>query len=388
MHTISSREQKSGPTRLTVDLGAVRHNLGVVRRLAGEQRSVIAVVKSDGYGLGAVPIARALAAEGVEYLAVSRLGEAAELRDAGVTTPILLLGALTEEEIPAALSRDLSMTLVSLSFAERLHRTAMDAQKVIKVHCDVDTGMGRLGFDPDTAADQLGQLVRFSTIDIEGVYTHLAQAHLETDPFTLSQIRRFRSTLKQIDKIGIPYEITHAANSAGTLNYPEARFDAVRPGMFLYGIVPHTDMSGPADLLDVVRFESRVVFLKRVSADTPLGYDCTYVTSAPTTVATVPVGYADGIPYSLSNKGFVLIRGRRCPILGTVTMDHIMVDVGSVPDVEVNDIVTIIGSDGDETVRIEEIAAAADTIPYRVLTGFSRRVPHVYLNETDTGSDS
>jgi len=388
MHTTSSTGQKGGPTRLTVDLGAVRHNLGVVRRLAGEQKQVIAVVKSDGYGLGAVPVARALAFARVEYLAVSRLAEAVELRDAGITTPILLLGALTEEEIPAALSHDLSMTLVSLSFAERLHRMAMDAQKVIRVHCNVDTGMGRLGLDPDSAADQLGQLVRFSTIDIEGVYTHLAQAHIENDPFTLAQIKRFRSTLKQIDKIGIPYEITHAANSAGVLNYPDALFDAVRPGMFLYGVVPHSGMNRPADLMDVVRFESRVVFLKRVSADTPLGYDCTYVTPAPTTVATVPVGYADGIPYSLSNKGSVLIRGRRCPILGTVTMDHIIVDVGGVPDVEVNDIVTIVGSDGDETVRIEEIAATADTIPYAALTSFSQRVPRVYLNETDTGSDS
>jgi len=388
MHTTSSSGQKGSPTRLTVDLDAVRHNLGVARRFAGEHRSVIAVVKADGYGLGAVPVAGALAAEGVEYLAVARLGQAAELRDAGITTPILLLGALTEEEISAALSCDLSMTLVSLSFAERLHRTAMAAQKVIKVHCNIDTGMGRLGFDPDTAADQLGQLVRFSTIDIEGVYTHLVQAHLERDPFTLAQIKKFRSTLKQIDKIGIPYEITHAANSAGMVNYPDARFDAVRPGMFLYGVVPHAGMSRPANLMDVVRFESCVVFLKRVSADTPLGYDCTYITPAPTTVATVPVGYADGIPYSLSNKGSVLIRGRRCPILGTVTMDHIMVDVGSVPEVEVNDAVTIVGNDGEETIRIEDIAAAADTIPYTVLTGLSQRVPHVYLNETGTGSDS
>ncbi len=388
MQTTSSSGQKGSPTRLTVDLDAVRHNLGVVRRLAGEERRIIAVVKSDGYGLGAVPVARTLAAEGVEYLAVSRLGEAVELRDAGITTPILLLGTLTEEEIPAALSHDLSMTLVSLSFAERLHRMAMDAQKVIKVHCNIDTGMGRLGLDPDSAADQLSQLVRFSTIDIEGVYTHLVQAHIERDPFTQSQIKRFRSTLKQIDKIGIPYEMAHAANSAGVVNYPDARFDAVRPGMFIYGVVPHAGMSRPADMLDTVRFESRVVFLKRVSADTPLGYDRTYITPAPTTVATVPVGYADGVPHSLSNKGSVLIRGKRCPILGTVTMDHIMVDAGSVPDVEVNDIVTIVGSDGDETIRIEDVADAAGTIPYAILTGLSQRVPHVYLNETDTGSDS
>ena len=214
MHTTSSSGQQSSPNRLTVDLDAVRHNLGVVRQYVGDQKRVIAVVKADGYGLGAVPISRALAAAGIEYLAVSRLGEAIELRDAGITSPILMLGALAEEEISAALSHDLTMTLVSLSFAERLHRMAMEAQKVIRVHCNIDTGMCRLGLDPDSAADQLGQLVRFSTIDIEGIYTHLVQAHIEKDPFTLSQIKRFHSTLKQIDKLGIPYEITHAANSA------------------------------------------------------------------------------------------------------------------------------------------------------------------------------
>ena len=378
----SSGERRGNPTCVTIDLDAIRHNLNVIRELAGEAQGVIAVVKADAYGLGAVPIATALAAERVEYLAVARASEAVELRDAGITIPILVLGMLGKDEIAAALAHDLAVTLVSLSFAERLHKVAMDAQRVIKVHCNIDTGMGRLGLDPDTAADQLSQLVRFSTIDIEGVYTHLVQAHLPRDQFTQSQLKRFRSTLRQIDKIGIPYEMTHVANSAGILNYPEAQFDVVRPGILLYGVMPEAGMDRPPGLRDVVRFESGVVFLRHVAAGTPLGYERTYVTSAPTTVATVPVGYADGVPYALSNKGVVLVRGRRCRILGTVTMDHIMVDVSGVPEVAVNDVVTIVGTDGDETVSIEQIASAAGLVPHAVLTGLSQRLPHVYLGKT------
>jgi len=384
-------DQQSGgthpetPSRLIIDLGAVANNLNVVRRHVGRATAVIAVVKADGYGLGMVPIARTLAAHGVEYLAVARLENAVQLRDAGITTPSLVLGTLTEHEIPAALAHDLSLTLVSLPFAERLHEAAMDAQKVVKVHCNIDTGMGRLGFDPDTAANQLGQLARFSTIDIEGVYTHLVQAHLARDPFTQSQLKKFRTALKQIDAVGSPYEIAHAANSAAILNYPAARFDAVRPGILMYGVMPDTSMERPSELRDVVRYESRVVFLKRVPAGTPIGYGRTYVTPAPTTVATVPAGYADGIPYSLSNKGTVLVGGRRCPILGSVTMDHIMVDATGVPDVAVNDVVTIIGTDGDQRIGVEEVASVAGTIPYAVLTGLSPRLPRVYVDETHPG---
>jgi len=385
----SSSVNRGNPTRVVVDLDAIAHNLGVVRRYAGETQSVIAVVKSDAYGLGAVPVARRLSAEGVEYLAVSRLEEAVDLRDAGIKIPILLLGALTEAEIPTALARDMTVSLASLSFAERLHRTAMDTQKVIRVHCNIDTGMGRLGLDPDTAADQLAQLVRFSTIDIEGVYTHLVQAHIPRDSFTVEQIKRFRSILKQIDKIGIPYEMTHAANSAGVLNYPDSKLHAVRPGILLYGVLPDIAMDRPENLHEVVRLESRVVFLKQVAAGTSIGYGRTYIAPSPTTVATVPVGYTDGLPYSLSNTGSVLVRGRRCPIIGTVTMDHIMVDVGSVPEVAIDDVVTVIGTDGDETIRVEDIAsAAANTIPYAVLTGISPRLPHTYLGETETRAES
>jgi alanine racemase len=387
MNEMYRQSIETSPTSITIDINALVNNLTVIRRHAGEGTLVIAVVKSDAYGLGALRVAKALAAHGVDYLAVARVDEACELREDGIETPILVLGTLTEDEIPAALECDIALTLVSLPFAERLYQMAMAAHKVVKVHCNIDTGMGRLGFDPETAADQLGELVRFSNIDIEGVYTHLVQAHLDKDEFTELQLKKFRHTLKQIDKLGIPYEMTHVANSAGILNYETASFDAVRPGLMLYGVLPDSSMERPAALRDVLRFESTISFLKRVPAGTSVGYGRTYVASSPTAIATVPVGYADGVPYGMSNSGEVLVRGRRCPIVGTVTMEHTMVDVGGVPDVAVADVVTIIGTDGDETVRVEEIAAIAGIVPHAVLTGLSSRLKRVYISENAETDD-
>ncbi|MCD6288774.1 MAG: alanine racemase [Candidatus Hydrogenedentes bacterium] len=373
-------------TRVIVDLDALKSNLELVRHRVGNDVGIIAVVKSDAYGLGAIEVARTLASCGVEYMAVGCVDEACELRQSGIETPILVIGIITEDEISAALECDISLTLVSLPFAERLHQMAMAARKVVKVHCNVDTGMGRIGFDPQTTATQLGELVRFSNIDIEGVYTHLVQAHIKGDAFTRSQLKTFKSVLKQIDKLGIPYEFTHVANSAAIFNsYDAGSFDAVRPGLVLYGAMPDISMDSPAGLRDVVRVESRISFLKHVPAATPIGYGKTYVTESPTLIATVPAGYANGIPYGLSNRGSVLIRGHRCPIVGTVTMEQIMVDVGGVPDVAVGDVVTIIGSDGDETVRIEDIAQTAGIVPHAVLTGFGTRIKRVYKGgETTT----
>lgn len=374
----------NSPTSITVNLSAITHNLRLVRKIIGQGVGVIAVVKSDAYSLGAVPIADALESQSVDYLGVARIEEACELRKAGIETPILVLGTLTEQEIPIALECDVTLTLVSLPFAERLYQMAMAAQKVVKVHCDIDTGMGRIGFDPDTAAGQLGELVKFSNIDIEGVYTHLVEAEIEKDAFTHSQIKKFRRTLNQIDDMGIPYEMTHVANSAGILNYETARFDAVRPGLLLYGVTPHIAMEPPAGLRQVLRFESKIAFLKRVPADTPVGYGRTYVTPAPTAIATIPVGYADGIPLALSNKGEVLVRGKRCPIIGSVTMEHTMIDVGGVPEVAVDDTVTIVGDDGDMSIRIEDIANKAGMVPHAVMTGLSPRVKHVYTGDASS----
>lgn len=369
-----------GPSELTVDLGAYAANLSFVRKRTHDNCSILAVVKANAYGLGAVPVAfRALEA-GVRMLGVATVDEGAELREAGVEAPILVMVQPSDADLGAAIEYDLRLSLSDVATAERLGEVAHKAKVVASTHCEVDTGMGRQGFPIEGSADALLGLTRISNVDIEGVYTHFPSAESPDDPFTLNQIKLFKQLLKRLSKDGVPCEVAHASNSAGVVNFPSGAFDMVRPGLMTFGVWPAEQSPEKNPLRPVVRWTSHVVLLKDLAREESIGYGRSYTTQRPTRTAIVPVGYEDGYPHALSNQGEVLIRGARCKVLGRVSMDQIVVDVTDLGGVSIGDVVTMIGNDGGEDVTVSELAERAGTIPYDVLTGIGRRVARSYVS--------
>jgi len=365
---VVSPSSEARVTRAIVDLGAIAHNLRMIRRSVERRVKILGVVKSDAYGHGLVEVARVLAKEGVDMLGVGDVWEGSALRAAGITKPILVLSVIPEALIPKAVDSELILTVASLGFAEQAASVASSKGRLVKVHCTIDTGMGRIGFQPDSAADQIAAIMRYSNLDIEGISTHFPRAGAERDQFTVSQIKVFKSIVKQLGDRGVPFELTHASNSAGLLNYPAAAFDMVRPGILLYGVAPTAALRGKLDLRPAMRFETMVLFVKSVPGGTPLSYDHTYATASATVIATLPVGYAHGFDLLLSNAAEVIVNGHRAPVVGRVCMDQTLVDVGGIPGVAVGDKVTLIGRDGNQSISAEELAEKAHTIPYDIIT--------------------
>jgi alanine racemase len=313
-------------------------------------------------------------------LGVAAVNEAIELREAGVGSPILVLVQPTEEVLPAAIEYDLRLTISDVVTAERVGELARRANRVVPIHCKIDTGMGRQGFPVDTAVAEMMHLTRISHIDIEGVATHFPVAENARDSFTANQIRQFRHVLRQIEKEGIPYEMAHAANSAAIVNHPASAFDRVRPGLMTYGVWPTDSPPASSPLSPVLRWETQVILVKDIQKGETVGYGRTFTAGEPIRVAVLPVGYADGYKHSLSNRASVLIRGKRCAVRGRISMDQTVVEVTHVPGVAVGDVATLIGSDGDESITVEELAERAGTIPYEILTGIGARVERVYTD--------
>lgn len=367
------------PSRAVVDLNAYAHNLGVIRETIPPDCRIMGIVKADAYGHGAVPIARCALAHGAAMLGVATVEEALELRKAQIDAPIVVLFQPEEDALPAAVEHNLRLTVSSVAEVERIGELARRANKVVPIHCKIDTGMGRQGFDLDSAVNDLRHLTRISHVDIEGIATHFAMADVPNDPFTELQIKRFKQFLKQVEKEGIPYEMVHAANSGAIVAFPAATFDMVRPGIMAYGAWPTGTRPELCPLRPVLRWETRVVLLKELPADWSVGYSRTYVTKGRMRTAVLPVGYRDGYRRSLSNRAEVLIRGKRCPLRGRVSMDQIIVDVTDISGVAVGDSAVLIGSDGPETITVEELAQRADTIANEILTGIGPRVQRVYV---------
>lgn len=363
---------------LTVDLLSYSLNLENIRGRLPKGCEIMAVVKADAYGLGAEPIAKRAVEEGVSMLGVASVQEGIALREAGIETPILVMVQCSEAELSGVVHHKLRLALSDFRTAERLGDVARKAKTVAPVHCEIDTGMGRQGFALSEAAEELRNLTRISNVDVEGVFTHFASADDKDDPFTENQIRQFRQLLKRLDKDGIPYEVAHAANSAAIINFPSSAFDMVRAGLFAYGVWPGGE-PGPGESIEqVVSWRTSVVLLRDVPGGASISYGRTFRAPGPMKVAAIPIGYADGYRTGLSNRGEVLIRGVRCRVRGRVTMNETMVDVSNVPDVNVGDIVTLIGKDGSETITVQELAGRSSTIPYEILTGIGPAVAREY----------
>ena len=369
------------PSKVIVDLGAYAANLALVRQLAGPAVHVIPIVKANAYGHGLEPVARTAVSGGAKMLGVATVEEGLCLRKAGIAVPILVMMQPPREALGYFIEHNLTLMVSDTAIADALGAQAHAARRVVPVHCKIDTGMGRQGINYDDALETLQYIKRITNIDIQGICTHFPSSDVVEDSFTQGQIKAFRQLLKQLEKTGFPYEMAHAANSAAIVNYRDSLFDAVRPGLICYGVWPSKTPSDTPVLKRVLRWETTVIQVRRLKAHATIGYNRTYTTYGPTCTAILPVGYADGFRYQLANKADVLIRGRRCPVRGAVSMDQIVVDVTAVPQVAPGDTATLIGIDGDMEITAEELAKKAGTISYDILTGIGPRVLREYINE-------
>jgi alanine racemase len=361
-----------------IDLEALEHNFKEVKRRAGG-RKVLAVVKAGAYGHGAVEVSRRLLRLGADMLGVALVEEGKELRDAGIEAPILVMGALFPEQADAIVSLQLTPVVFDVSFAGVLSETARRMKTSVAVHVKIDTGMGRIGVEPEKAHDMIEKLQKLGAVDVQGLMTHFADADLRNKLFAARQMERFEGLLRTMETRGINIPLIHAANSAAVLDFGCALFTMVRPGLMVYGCNPMEQGGVAPDLRPVLSLVTRIAFIKRVPAGVPISYGRTFVTKRESIIATLPIGYADGYSRALSNKGFVLVRGVRAPVVGRVCMDMCMIDVTDVPDAGTGDEVVLIGHQGSDRITADDIAAMTGTISYEVLCGISSRVPRTYL---------
>lgn len=361
-----------------IDLTAFRENLAVARAIAGSAQ-IWPVLKANAYGHGARRLALACADEGVERIGVGDSSEALELREAGVRVPLLVLGTVIDAELPALLRHQIEVGVHSEGRARALGAFAREQDQQLGVHLKIDTGMTRLGVLPEAALRVARTIADEPGLALRGVMTHFAAREGMHDPRTTEQQALFQRAVDEIRAHGIQVPAVHGANSAALFSGLQPLGDAVRPGIALFGILP-PQLASQAELRAVLSLHAQIVFLKDIPEGQPVGYGGQWVSHRATRLATIPMGYADGIPYRLgsSGRGAVLVRGRRCPIVGAVSMDYCTIDVGHVPGVEVGDTVTLIGQDGEERLGAQEVADAAGTIPYEITCSIGARVQRVY----------
>ncbi|TAJ16214.1 MAG: alanine racemase [Planctomycetota bacterium] len=360
-----------------VDLDALAHNLARIGELAGPNVRRILVVKADAYGHGAVAIAHHAVRCGVDALGVSTSGEALELRGSGVRAPILILGTVLEEELSDCLQNDVQIGLHSMDRLRRLERLASRQRAPVRVHLKIDTGMGRLGVLPERALELLRAIRQSRHLELAGVMTHIAAADGARSDSTRAQLARFEQVLGPARSEGLLTGWVHCANSACLFTGLRPLYDAVRPGISAYGVLP-PELPGAHDLEPVLALRAQIVYLKDLPSGERVGYDGTWAAQRRTRVATLPLGYNDGLPWRISNAGWALVRGRRVPIIGRVSMDYAMLDVTDVRGVRVGDVATLIGRDGADEIRVEELARAAGTIPYEITCSVGKRVRRIY----------
>lgn len=367
-------------TYAVVDLDAIADNIKAVKACVEPDVKVMAVIKTDGYGHGAVEIGKYLK-DDVDYYAVAAVEEAIELREAGLGLPILILGYTMRAQYPKLVEYDITQTIYNLEDAKLLGEIALSQRKCAKVHIALDTGMGRIGFMPDEeSADVVKCITELPGIEVEGMFTHFSTADETDKTYTKLQMERYDAFVELLQKRGVEIGLKHVCNSAGVMEFNHHRFQMVRSGIVTYGLYPSEEVVKENMLLKpALEWKAHVVHVKTVGPGLGVSYGKTFVTTAPQTkIATINVGYGDGYPRALSNKGRVLIRGRSVPIIGRVCMDQFMVDVTDMDDVQVEDEVTLIGRDGDEFISVEEAAALAGTFNYEFVCDINKRVHRIY----------
>ena len=367
-----------------VDLDAIEHNFLAARNHLPKNMKLLVTVKANAYGHGAIPVAKLLQNK-ADYFAVAMMDEAVQLRQAGIRTPILILGPVLQPDYERAANHDVALTVSSLAEAKAISACAQRLGKAITVHFALDTGMSRIGFAcTQEAAKEIAEAASLPGIIPEGLFSHYALADSKDKSYVNLQTANFRRM--QAD-IGVKFPICHLYNSAAIAEL-EPEFDMAREGILLYGLQPsdEVDLSRVGGVQPAMSLRSHVSFVKTLPAGTPVSYGCTYVTPKDSVIATVMAGYADGVPRLLSNCGEVIIRGIKAPIVGRVCMDQFMVDVTHIPGVCSGDVVTIFGTDGEASITADEVAAKAQTIGYELICGIAARVPRVYLKNGEVDS--
>ena len=365
-----------------IDLSAMLHNFMAARRHLPDKVLLAAVIKANAYGHGAVEAAKLLEGK-ADRFAVAMTDEAVELRKAGIETPIFLLAPTPESDFEAIARYDIEAAVPSFEYGQALCAYGAAHGKDIPYHVALDTGMGRIGFAcTKESLDEIEALSKLPGGKLLGVFSHYAKADSADKSYAIEQTKRYKAFTEAMERRGIHIPLKHLDNSAGLIEMPN-KFDMVREGIILYGLKPsnEVDLSLIGGVRGVMALRSHISFLKTVSAPTPVSYGCTYVAQPGTRVATVCAGYADGVNRLLSNRGEVLIHGKRCPIIGRVCMDQFMIDVTGVPEAQVGDTVTILGRDGDEEITADDVADLVGTIGYEVTCLVTPRVPRVYLED-------
>jgi alanine racemase len=378
--------------RAEIDLGAIAHNVRELRRITNPGSQLMIAVKANGYGHGAVPIAQTAIHSGADSLAVARVEEGLELRKAGIGAPILIFGYTAAHWAEILVAEHLVPTVFSLQNARDLSTAAVSKKANIPIHINIDTGMGRLGIPcdelrmrgDDGAIRDILEIDRLPGLTLKGLYTHFATADHADKTYANQQFDRFLGLTATLESHGMTLPLLHAANSGAIIDMPQTHLDLVRAGISVYGLYPSREVSRDRIALrPALELKSTIIHLKHVPAGTKISYGCTYETSAPTTIATIPAGYGDGYNRRLSNRAQVLVRGQRAPLVGRVCMDLSMVDVGHVDDVAVGDEVVLIGRQGDAFVAADEVANLLGTINYDVMTALTQRVSRVYITSPD-----
>ncbi len=363
-----------------ISLEAIGHNIREVKKRLPEGVKLLGVVKANAYGHGAVPVASYLENQ-VDYFATATIEEAIELRENGISAPILILGYVSPSQYGDLVEYDITQTIDSYAQALALEKEAARQNRKAKAHLAVDTGMTRIGFQvTEHDADVAAKIADLPHIELEGMFTHFSCADQEDKTYCSMQMEKYDKMTALLAERGVTIPLRHICNSAGIMEFDDHRFEMVRSGIITYGIYPSEEVKKERlDLIPALSWKSHVIHVKEVGPGIGVSYGATYVTEKPMTrIATVSAGYADGYPRALSNQGCVLIHGKKAPIIGRICMDQMMVDVTDIPDVQVEDVVTLVGTDGDETITIEEIANPAARFDYEMLCDISSRVTRVY----------
>ena len=364
-------------TVVEIDLEAIMHNLSLIKEMIGKDRKILLPVKADGYGHGAIQVARAAEKNRLaDIFGVSSPEEGIELREAGIYHPILILGLVLpcQEAIDNVVNYDFSQTVADMELSRKISETAGGKMKKAKLHLKIDTGMGRIGCRADEAVDLAKKISELENIELEGVFSHFPAADEPDSDFTRNQIKIFEDIIKKIEKTGTGIKYRHMANSAAIFNYKGSIFNLARPGIAAYGYRPSRDFNSAIGLVPAMTFKSYIIFRKRVKTGTPLSYGLTYKTERDSNIATVPVGYGDGYNRLLSNRGSVIIRDKMYPVVGRVCMDQILVNLGD-DEYPIGEEVVLFGK---KDVTVETVAETIGTIPYEVTCAISKRVRRVY----------
>ena len=368
------------PVWLEINLDAIAHNVKEIRQIVGENTQIVAVVKANAYGHGAIEVSETLLQNGVTMLGVSVIEEGIVLRKAGIRAPILVFGLTMNDQLESLVAYNLTATVCRLKTVQTLSRIAGAKKKKARVHIKIDTGMGRLGIPSEDTLDFIKTINQLENIEIEGIFTHFAATDSQDIVYARNQFEKYKKALLQLGKEGIHISLNHVANSAAILNSSCFHLDAVRPGITIYGFFPSPEDKRKIQLRPTAEFKTKIALVKEVPAGENIGYGGTYTTPKATRIATLPVGYADGYSRLLSNRGEVLVRGQRAPIIGNICMDLCMIDITHIKGVQVGDEVVLWGKQGSETISAQDVAQKIESIVNEVVCMVDKeRVPKIFI---------